>query len=108
MTRQNSVSITPYYVLRSRWIPLPVLIVCVASGTHFNQSTTTLTFNPATSAMPITLWVFNETNVWSLTLIMPSWFAGAEDEILTVTVTTGTDWIADTISIKMLPYPLDE
>jgi hypothetical protein len=100
--------VAPDPMLRSHWFLLPVFMTIVGTDTNFG-ATSTVTFAPVASVLPLFPLILDAENIWQLIFIMPSWLAGgAEDETLTVTVTTGTEVVPDTVEIDILPFLLDQ
>jgi len=97
----------PDEFLQSRWIPLPALVIIETVESYFDESTT-ISFYPDKLVLPITLWVIDANEIWSLVLVMPSWLVGTEDGEVSVTVTTWGGTLVVTIMIKILPFPFDE
>jgi len=95
--------IIPDHVLRNRWILIPALIFIEGTNTHFEQLSSLITFDPTTSVFALHSVVLSDTKICSLLLVMPSWYAGAENETVTVKVKTGTEVIFDTFEIEMFP-----
>jgi hypothetical protein len=93
---------------------LPGLMTLSGSGTSFALFSTTVEYTAATSAFPVIAlppFIWGPEAIWQLIAINPTWLAGATgdaDEILTVTVTTGTEVVSDTVTITNLPFLLDE
>ena len=113
---ESGLTIVPATVPRSRWIVLPVLMTIEGEGTSFapfsifNGEYSVVTFDPATSVLALPPLVLNAERIWQLILVMPSWLTGIwnESEIVTVTVTTGTEKVSGNLTIEMLPFLLDE
>jgi len=100
--------VSPDPMLRSHWFLLPVFMTIVGTDTNFG-ATSTVSFAPAASVLPLFPLILDAENIWELIFIMPSWLAGgAEDETLTVTVTTGAEVVPDTVEIDILPFLLDQ
>jgi len=93
----------PNHALRNRWILIPALMFIEGTDTHFDQLHSLITFDPPTSVFALHSVVVSATKICSLLLVMPSWYAGAENETVTVRVETGTEVIFDTFEIEMLP-----
>ena len=103
-----SMVVSPAEMLRSHLVPLPVFMTIVGTDTTFG-ATSVVSFAPATSVWPLFPLILDVESIWELIFIVPSWLAsGAEDETLTVTVTTGADVVSDTAQIKALPFILDQ
>gem|GEM_PF-4055695 len=103
-----SMVVSPDEMLRSHLVPLPVFMTILGTDTTFG-ATSVVSFAPATSVWPLFPLILDAENIWQLIFIVPSWLAsGAEDETLTVTVTTGADVVSDTAQIKALPFILDQ
>ncbi len=47
--------------------------------------------------------VTNETTITSFILVMPSWFAGSDNETVTITVTTGDISVSAGVDIEFVP-----
>jgi len=103
-----SMTVSPGNMLRSRLLPIPVLMLIEGTNTHFDKKSSVISFEPVTSAFSLPPLVLNETTIRSLILVLPSWFATAEDNTVTVVVSTGTEVVSDTFEIEMLPSLLDE
>jgi len=103
-----SMEVTPATLLRSRWIPLPVMMVITGDGTSFEAFVSTVTWSPVASVIALPPLIWGAESIWQTIFVSPSWLAGAEAETLTVTVTTGSEMVTDTVAIDMLPFILDE
>ena len=99
--------VAPGKLPRSRWIPLPVLMIIQTIEFYFDESAT-LSFDPPELVLPITLWAISEDTIWSLVLVMPSWLVGTEDDGVNWTVTTDSGMLGSWIEITMLPFILDK
>ena len=97
----------PSEFLKSRWIPLPALLIIKTVESYFDESTT-ITFEPAKLVLPITLWIIDANEIWSLVLVMPSWLVGAEDGEVRLIMTTWGGTLIVSITVKMFPFFLDE
>jgi hypothetical protein len=52
--------------------------------------------------------VTDSTNITSFILVMPSWFAGSDNEPVTITVTTGDQSVSATVNIEFVPSMMGE
>jgi len=103
------VTTLPDPMLRSRWILLPAFMTIAGEGTSFAVFSSTVTFDPAASVLPLIPLILDAQTIWELIFVMPSWLAGgAESETLTVTVTTGSEVVDDDVAIEILPFLLDK
>ncbi len=100
-----SVRIVGDAVLRkSPWIPLPYLLVLQGQGTHFAPFKTRLSFSPERAVVPLFLFplVLRDQYIWDLVMVLPSIVAGEGDQPVTVTVTTGSEVVADDVLLQEL------
>ena len=103
-----SMIVSPDTMARSHWVLLPVFMTIVGTDTTFG-ATSTVSFAPAASVLPLFPLILDPESIWELIFIMPSWLVGgAENETLTVTVTTGAEVVTDTAEITALPFLLDQ
>lgn len=102
------VTLSPSSLWKSHWVPLPRLIVIEGNDTHFMAFDTTLGFKPAKAVCACFPLVWDNFYIWDLVWVMPGWFAGMEDQTVTVTVTTGDEIVEGSFEIKMLPCFLDQ
>ena len=93
---------------KSRWVALPYLLVIEGTGTSFQAFKTTVDYDPRDAVLKLFPIVLGDNYVWDIILVMPSWFAGAGDQTVTVTVTTGSEVVEDTFLIKELSFPLEQ
>ena len=68
----------------------------------------TSTFQPSLMVFSFPPLVLGELYIWDIILVMPSWLAGAEDQIVTVTVTTEDEVVSGDFEIKLLPLILEQ
>ena len=87
---------------------LPTLMVLQSDTASFNILTSRVAYTPARAVVPTPRVVLGAHSIWQLIFVNPSWLAGAQDDTLTVTVTTGTEEVSGTAAIEMLPFGLDE
>ena len=105
-TTVPSVSLSPNLVYKSRWIPLPYLMVIRGEGMDFQWGTTRVDFDPPGVVFPLGPLVWDEIYIWDLIWVMPSWWAGVEEMIVTVTVATEEKVAQGDFEIRWLPFPL--
>jgi hypothetical protein len=106
-----SMTVSPDPMLRSRWVPLPVFMTIEGDGTNFVAELfggSAVSFSPTLSVLQTFPLILGPESIWELIFVMPGWLAMAEDETLTVTVTTDTEVVSDTVQITILPFPLDQ
>ena len=104
---QASMRVSPDSIMRSNLLLRISLMHIEGINTHFNMSSS-INFYPANAVFPLGKLVINNTNIYSLILVLPSWLTGAENENVTVTVTTGEEVVSDTFDVELLPSLLDE
>jgi len=107
-----TMEVAPATLLRSRWIPLPVIMVITGDGTSFaggifEPTPSIVDYSPAPAVLALPPLVWGAESIWQMIFVNPSWLAGAEAETVTVTVTTGSEVVVDTVTIEMLPFILD-
>jgi hypothetical protein len=102
------VDITPDILWKSRWVPLPVLLVIAGNETSFEYFKTQLSFEPPEAVFPCFPVIWDNFYIWNLIWVMPGWLAGMEDETVTLTVTTDGEVVEDSFEIKLLPFILDQ
>ena len=107
-TTTLSISISPDPMWKSRWISLPYLMVIIGNNTHFKCFNSRLSFEPPLMLFPCFPIVWDEIHIWNFIWVMPGWLAGLEDKMVTVTVTTGDEVVANDFEIKLLPCFLDQ
>lgn len=105
-----SINVSPDPIWKSHWILLPYLMVIAGEGTHFNFFNTTLAYEPSGVVFPFLPLIWSELYIWDIILVMPSWLAGEEDQMVTVTVTTETEneVVKGDFEIKSLPFIFDQ
>jgi len=94
------VMVDPGIIPRSCWIMLPAWIDIWGVNCNFDLSTR-VAYEPRMSVLQMPPLVTEIRHIRQLVFVMPSWFAWALDETLTVTVTTEFGVASDTIEIKM-------
>ena len=99
-----SIDIWPNSLWKSRWIPLPYLMIIKGEGTHFKFFKTTLEYNPPGVVFPFWPLVLSELYIWDIVLVMPGWLAGKEDQTATITVTTEEEVVESDFTINLLPF----
>jgi hypothetical protein len=104
---QASMSVSPDSIMRSNLFLLISLMHIEGTNTHFDKSSS-INFDPANAVFPLGKLVINNTNIYSLILVPPSWLTEAENGNITVTVTTGSEVVSNTFEIKMVPSRLDK
>ena len=99
---------SPDYLVKTLFFPSPVWISLEGTGTNFEQSVSVITFDPPSSVWPLFTMVTDETTITSFILVMPSWFAGSDNEPVTITVTTGDISVSATVDIEFVPSMMGE
>ena len=99
-----SIEVSPDSLWKSHWIPLPFLLIITGEGTHFEALKSTITFQPEGALFPFCPLVLGETFIWEIILVMPSWLASGEDQMVTVTVTTEDEEVSGDVAVKLLPF----
>ena len=90
---------------QSRWIPLPLFLNIKGSDTHFDSSSSLVTFSPAGTIWALPL-VAHEENILIIGLLMPLWFSPVKS--IDVMVATGSEEVSNTIKVELLPFILDQ
>ncbi len=106
-TTTPSIGVSPDPMWKSRWIPLPYLMVIEGKGTHFEPFKTGLSFEPLVVIFPCFQIVWDSFYIWDFVLVMPGWLAGFEDQTVTVTATTGDETVEGDFEVKLLPFILN-
>jgi len=110
-TTISPIVVSPDPLWKSHLIPLPYLMVIEGTGTHFRAFKTTLRFEPPGAIFPFFPLIWGDLYIWDLIWVMPAWFAGAEDQSVTVTVATEDEIdeiVEGDFEIKLLPFILDQ
>jgi len=102
-----SVEVWPDQLWKSRWIPLPYLLVMTGEGTHFNVFTSR-EYEPEGVLFPLLPLVWSEGYIWDIVLVMPNWLSEGENQTVTVTVSTGDEVAEDDFEVKLLPFILEQ
>lgn len=105
-TTTPSIDILQDPMWKSRWMPLPYLMVIEGKGTHFETFETELSFEPPPVIFPCFHIIWDNYYIWDFVLVMPGWLAGFEDQTVTVTATTGDETVEDDFEVKLLPFIL--
>lgn len=104
-----SIEVISENIWKSRWVALPQLLVIKGTDTSFQPLKTTIAYDPRDAIFKLVPIILGNDYIWNIVLIMPGWFAGAGDQEVTVTVTTGDDEIgSDDFLIQELPFILDQ
>jgi hypothetical protein len=90
------------------FLPYPACLSLEGTGTHFDPLDSVITFDPPTAVWPLFTLVTDETTIASLILVMPSWFAGSDNEPVTITVTTGDQSVSASVDIEFVPSMMGE
>ena len=95
--------IVPATLWRSKWFILPQVMNIQGEGTHFNNERTVVMFYPAASVIPSWQTVLSETLIWNYLLVMPGWYAEANDEEITLVVMTDDEVLTTQIAVDQFP-----
>ena len=101
--RLATLTVSPDNLLQSSWIPLPLFLRIVGTGTHFDASSI-ITFNPDGAVIAFSF-LGDEEHLFLIGLLMPAWLA--PEQSLEITVTTDTEEVAETLDIMRFPFMLD-
>ena len=95
--------VVPATLWRSKWFILPQVMNIQGEGTHFNNERTVVMFYPAASVIPSWQTVLSETLIWNYLLVMPGWYAEANDEEITLVVMTDEEVLSTQIGVDQFP-----
>jgi hypothetical protein len=103
-TEGPSITLFPNPYFQSRWMPMLLLLQIVGTETHFDGSSQ-VAFNPKNGVMAIPM-LGDRRHIFMIGLLMPRWISS--EQSIEVTVTTGSEMVAETLKLNSLPFMLDE
>ncbi len=98
----------PDSLAKTLFLPYPAWLSLEGTGTHFDPLASVITLDPPTALWPLFTLVTDSTNIISFILVMPAWFAGSDNETVTITVTTGDISVSATVDIEFVPSMMGE
>jgi hypothetical protein len=106
-TTAPSIEILENPIWKSRWVPIPYLMVIEGKGTDFVPFQTSLSFEPALVIVPSCTIVWDSLYIWSFIWVMPAWLAGFDDQSVTIEATTDDMVAAGNVEVNLLPFILN-
>jgi len=104
------IQVVPDEIWRLHLIPLPVLIAIFGSNTNFEMFNTKISFSPSEDILEIAHLVFPPETILAVLLIRRGGLGTSGNSTVSITVETpiALEEVSNKITLKMLPWILEE